>query len=130
MTYFSFALEAPMTYMIRDRLMTVAETPAFIKQAAKLWTDEDRDEFIDHIAADPDAGDVIPDTGGLRKIRWSRPGTGKRGGVRVVYFYHDDSMPLYLLLIYAKAQKEDWTQDEKRQARAITDNIRRAYRRH
>jgi hypothetical protein len=48
----------------------------------------------------------------------------------VVYFYHDDSMPLYLLLIYAKAQKEDWTQDEKRQARAITDNIRRAYRRH
>lgn len=119
-----------MTYMTGDRLITVAETPAFIKQAAKLWTDEDRVAFIDHIAADPDAGDVIPDTGGLRKVRWSRPGTGKRGGVRVVYFYHDDSMPLYLLLIYAKAQKEDWTQDEKRQAKAMTDTIRSAYRRH
>ncbi len=119
-----------MAYINQDRLITVAETPTFIKQAAKLWTDEDRDEFVDHIAADPDAGDVVPDTGGLRKIRWSRPGTGKRGGVRVIYFYHDDSMPLYLLLIYAKAQKEDWTPDEKRHARAMTDNIKLAYRRH
>jgi mRNA-degrading endonuclease RelE of RelBE toxin-antitoxin system len=116
--------------MNHDGLITVAETPTFIKQAAKLWTDEDRDEFVDHIAADPDAGDVIPDTGGLRKIRWSRPGTGKRGGVRVIYFYHDDSMPLYLLLICAKAQKGDWTPDEKRHARSMTDNIKLAYRRH
>jgi hypothetical protein len=130
MKSFSFATEAPMAYINQDRLITVAETPTFIKQAAKLWTDEDRDEFVDHIAADPDAGDVVPDTGGLRKIRWSRPGTGKRGGVRVIYFYHDDSMPLYLLLIYAKAQKEDWTPDEKRHARAMTDNIKLAYRRH
>ncbi|HEX3575314.1 MAG TPA: addiction module toxin RelE, partial [Rhodopila sp.] len=61
----------------------------------------------------------MPDTGGLRKIRWPRPGTGKRGGVRVVYFCHDDSMPLYLLLIYAKAERENWTRDEKRRAQAL-----------
>jgi hypothetical protein len=72
----------------------------------------------------------MPDTGGLRKIRWSRPGTGKRGGVRVVYFCHDDSMPLYLLLIYAKAERENWTRDEKRRAQALTNDIRQAYRRH
>jgi hypothetical protein len=111
-------------------LMTVAETAPFIRQAAKLWTEDDRIEFVNFIAANPEAGDVIPDTGGLRKIRWSRPGTGKRGGVRVIYFYHDDLMPLYLLLIYAKAGRENWTGDEKRRAHALTENIKQAYWRH
>jgi hypothetical protein len=110
--------------------MSVAETAPFTRQAAKLWTEADRHDFVDFIAANPDAGDVIPDTGGLRKVRWTRPGTGKRGGVRVIYFYHDDSMPLYLLLIYAKAERENWTRDEKRRAQALTEEIKQTYRRH
>lgn len=118
-----------MAYMDRV-LMTVAETAPFIRQAAKLWSDEDRTAFVDFIAANPDAGDVIPDTGGLRKVRWTRPGSGKRGGVRVIYFYYDDFMPLYLLLIYAKAERENWTHDEKRRAQALTEGIKQAYRRH
>jgi hypothetical protein len=111
-------------------LMTVAETAPFIRQAAKLWTEDDRTAFVNFIAANPDIGDVIPDTGGLRKIRWSRPGTGKRGGVRVIYFYHDDTMPLFLLLIYAKTQQENWTKDEKRRVQTLTEAIKQAYRRH
>jgi hypothetical protein len=55
-----------------EGLMTVAETAPFIRQAAKLWTEDDRNAFVDFIAANPDAGDVIPDTGGLRKVRWGR----------------------------------------------------------
>ena len=110
--------------------MTVAETAPFVRQAAKLWTEDDRNAFVDFIAANPDAGDVIPDTGGLRKVRWSRAGTGKRGGVGIIYFYHDDSMPLYLLLIYAKAERENWTGDEKRRAQVLTENIKQTYRRH
>jgi hypothetical protein len=113
-----------------DELMTVAETGPFIRQAAKLWTENDRNAFVDFIAANPDAGDLIPDTGGLRKIRWGRPNTGKCGGVRIIYFYHDDSMPLYLLLIYAKAERENWTPDEKRRARTLTESIKQTYRRH
>lgn len=85
---------------------------------------------MDYIAANPDAGDLIPDTGGLRKIRWGRAGTGKGGGVRVIYFHHDDAMPLHLLPIYAKTQRENWTRDEKRRAQALTTQIKRAYRRH
>jgi len=112
------------------QLMTVGETKAFQRQAAGIWSDADRQAFIDYIAANPDAGDIIPDTGGLRKIRWGRPGSGKRGGVRVIYFYHDDTIPLFLLLIYAKARKEDFDWDEKRRMQAITDDIRLAYRRH
>lgn len=120
-----------MAYMLTtDKPMTVAETAPFIRQAARLWTEDDRNAFVDFIATNPDAGDVIPDTGGLRKVRWTRPGTGKRGGVRVIYFYHDDSMPLYLLLIYAKAERENWTRDEKRRAQALTEEIKQTYRRH
>jgi mRNA-degrading endonuclease RelE of RelBE toxin-antitoxin system len=110
--------------------MTVAETAPFIRQAAKLWTEDDRNAFVDFIAANPDAGDVIPDTGGLRKVRWGRTGTGNRGGVRIIYFYHDDTMPLYLLLIYAKTERENWTRDEKRRAQALTEAIKQTYRRH
>ncbi len=84
-------------------MMTVAETKAFHRQAADIWPDADREAFIDYIASNPDGGDIIPNTGGLRKIRWGRQGTGKEGGVRVIYFYHDDTIPLFLLLIYAKA---------------------------
>ena len=62
---------------------------------------------------------MIPDTGGVRKVRWVRAGSGKRGGVRVVYFYHDAGRPLYLLMVYAKARREDLSPDEKRAVRAL-----------
>ena len=84
---------------------------------------------MDYIAANPDVGDVIPDSGGIRKVRWKRPGTGKRGGVRVIYFYRDSTMPLYLLLIYAKAQRNNWTRDERQQARVLTAALKQAHRR-
>ena len=69
---------------------------------------------MNFIARNPEAGDVIPATGGVRKLRWRKAGSGKRGGVRVVYFYYDPNSPLYLLMVYAKAEREDMTVDEKR----------------
>jgi hypothetical protein len=111
------------------RPITVAETGPFLRQAAGLWDEDERNAFVDYIAANPEAGDIIPDTGGIRKVRWSRAGMGKRGGVRVIYFYHDDAIPLYLLLIYAKAQREDLTADEKRRVRALAEGLKQAHRR-
>src|ERR1700704_2004055 len=99
--------------------ITVAETPLFIRQAATVWDDEGREAFVNFIALNPNAGDVIPETGGVRKIRWSRPGTGKRGGTRVIYFYHDGDRPLYLLLVYAKARQENLTAEEKKIVRKL-----------
>jgi hypothetical protein len=98
---------------------TVAETPLFIRQAATIWDEGEREAFVGFIATHPEAGDVIPDTGGVRKVRWTRAGGGKRGGARVIYFYHDAGRPLYLLMVYAKAQREDMTPDEKRMVRAL-----------
>ncbi len=67
-------------------MRTTIETPLFQRQAAKLWTDEQRLDFLAWLAANPDAGDVIPGADGARKVRWVLPGTGKRGGERVIYF--------------------------------------------
>ena len=72
---------------MQTRLITVAETAVFIRQAADIWTDEERADFVDFIASNPEAGDLIPESRGVRKVRWSRRGSGKRGGVRVIYFY-------------------------------------------
>lgn len=110
------------------RLITVAETLPFLRQAASLWSEDEHRAFVDYIAANPEAGDVIPDTGGVRKVRWSRAGMGKRGGARVIYFYHDDTMPLYLLLAYAKAQRENLTPDEKRQVRFLVSGLKQVHR--
>jgi mRNA-degrading endonuclease RelE of RelBE toxin-antitoxin system len=104
---------------VSRKLITVAETPLFVRQAEDVWDDAGREAFVNFIALNPEAGDVIPETGGVRKIRWGRTGTGKRGGARVIYFYHDADRPLYLLMVYAKARQENLTPDEKRAVRKL-----------
>lgn len=106
-----------------DKLVTVTETALFVRQAEKVWSDAEREEFVGYIAANPRAGDVIPETGGIRKVRWGRRGSGKRGGARVIYFYADSNQPLYLLMVYAKARKEDLSPEEKRAARAFVSAL-------
>jgi hypothetical protein len=107
------------------RPITVAETVVFMRQAAAVWTDEERSTFIDFIARNPEIGDLVPQTGGVRKARWSRQGMGKRGGVRVIYFYHAPDMPLYLLMVYAKAQREDLSPDARRAVQALVTRLKR-----
>jgi hypothetical protein len=105
-------------------LVTVAETPLFVRQAEEVWNEAERDEFIAFIAANPQVGDLIPETGGVRKVRWTRKGSGKRGGVRVIYFYHDAERPLYLLMVYAKARRENLSPDEKRMVRKLAATMK------
>lgn len=107
--------------------ITVVELPLFQRLARDVWDDGEREAFVDYIARNPDAGDMIPETGGVRKVRWSRQGTGKRGGVRVIYFYHDPQMPIFLLLVYAKAQRENMTPDEKKQVRGLSTALKQSY---
>lgn len=109
---------------MKTHLVTVAETQAFARAAEKFWTEDERAELINHVARNPEAGDVIPGTGGVRKLRWARSGSGKRGGARVVYFYYRADCPLYLLLAYAKAQASDLTADEKKAVAAFADAIK------
>ncbi len=108
--------------------LSVVETPQFVRQAADVWDDAERQEFVDYIARNPEAGDVIPDTGGIRKIRWRRQGMGKRGGVRVIYFYHNPVTPLFLLMVYAKAVREDVAPEAKKALAEFVARIKRAAR--
>ena len=67
-------------------MRTVAETAVFVRYAQEIWTDDERLAFINWIASNPEAGDIIPRSGGCRKVRWSASGHGRRGGARVIYF--------------------------------------------
>ena len=88
---------------------TIIETPTFTTDAKTLWSEDDRGEFCTFLAANPEAGDVIPRSGGCRKIRWARSGSkaGKSGGVRGIYFTRLKSGEIWLLVIYAKNEREN-----------------------
>jgi hypothetical protein len=114
---------------MRTRPVAVAETAVFMRQAGALWTDDERFEFVDFMARNPEAGDLIPASGGIRKVRWGRQGSGKRGGVRIIYFYRDPAMPLYRLMIYAKARRDDLSPEARRTVQALVAQLKEAYRR-
>jgi hypothetical protein len=86
--------------------LTIIESPLFSRLWPDYWSEEERGEFAAFIAGSPDAGDVIPGSGGCRKIRWSRAGVGKRGGVRVIYTARLARGAVVLLVIHAKSARE------------------------
>lgn len=111
---------------MRTLPITVAETQAFARAAARIWNEAELADLVDFVAHNPEAGDVIPGTGGVRKLRWARTGSGKRGGARVVYFHYRPDCPLYLLLAYAKAHATDLSADEKKAVAAFAAAIKAA----
>ena len=84
-------------------MLTVVESPVFQKLWPLYWDEEERAEFAAHVAANPEDGVVIRGSSGVRKIRWSRPGTGKSGGVRIVYLVRTEQGEIYLLTMFAKS---------------------------
>ncbi len=86
-------------------LTTITELPEYIRRADALLSEFERKSVIDYLAEHPLAGDVMEGTGGIRKLRWSRGHKGKSGGVRVIYYYHDQRLPLYLLTLFAKGER-------------------------
>jgi len=86
-------------------MKTVIETPTFQKQAAAIWTEDERLAFISWISQNPLAGDVIPGADGARKVRWSAAGKGKRGGVRVIYFNLVEQDVIVLIMLYQKSNQ-------------------------
>ena len=104
-------------------MLTVIETPTFSRLAADYWTEDERGAFAAFIASHPEAGNVVPGSGGLRKVRWSRQGTGKRGGVRVIYYNRLANGEIWLLLIYAKSARENIPAHTLRAIKAEVDNV-------
>jgi hypothetical protein len=88
-------------------MYTVVETPLFQRLADEYWTEEERSAFVSYISANPEAGEVVPGSGGVRKVRWGRAGRGKRGGMRVIYFNRLTAGEVWLLVLYAKSAAEN-----------------------
>ena len=102
-----------------DAPMTVVETAEFLKHAARLMPDSAREEVVAYVGANPEAGEIIAETGGVRKIRWGREGRGKRGGARVIYYYHSKRLPVFLLSAYAKNRKANLSKAERNAMRRL-----------
>lgn len=103
-------------------MLTIIETPLFGKQWPVYWNEEERGAFAAFISANPNAGDVVPESGGLCKVRWSRAGSGKSSGVRIIYFTRLARGELVLLTMYAKAKTDNLTGTTLKEIRrALTD---------
>jgi hypothetical protein len=110
-------------------VITVVEVEPFLRLAGRIWTDEEILELKVHLAHHPYEGVIIPGTGGVRKLRWKVQGSGKRGGARVVYYYHSDQMPLFLLTVYAKSTAADLSQAERNALATLVPRLIAQYRR-
>ena len=100
-------------------MLTVAELPEYIRRASKLLGDDERTAIVECLAARPKAGVLIEGTGGIRKLRWGRDARGKSGGVRVVYYFHSEAMPLYLLTMFAKSEQVNLSKAERNELREL-----------
>ncbi|MCG1042117.1 type II toxin-antitoxin system RelE/ParE family toxin [Mycetohabitans sp. B8] len=88
-------------------MLTIVETLLFKSFVSDYWTEDERGEFCSWLANNPDVGDMIPGSGGCRKVRWKRQGSGKSGGVRVIYYNQLANGEIWLLTIYAKSAREN-----------------------
>lgn len=103
-------------------MLTVIETTLFQKQWPLYWTEDERGTFAAYLSEHPNAGDVIPQSGGLRKVRWGRAGSGKSGGVRVIYFTRSSEDELVLLTLYAKSKTDNLTGQKLKELRHALEN--------
>ena len=92
--------------------MIFIETPVFTEEILKYLADEEYKEFQTVLLIRPEAGDLIKGSGGLRKIRWKIKGSGKRSGLRIIYYWDEPEDTIYLLIPYLKKKKEDLSQKE------------------
>ena len=106
----------------------IVETPSYLSSVKNFWDDETQDEFKNYIAENFLSGDIIPNTGGLRKIRWQSSGRGKRGGARVIYYFYSENFPIYLLFAYQKNEKTDLTEYEKSLLRDYVKKLKNYFR--
>jgi mRNA-degrading endonuclease RelE of RelBE toxin-antitoxin system len=94
-------------------MQTIVELPEFFRKSQNLLANDEKLSLINYLAAHPQAGDLMQGTGGIRKLRWAALGRGKSGGVRVIYYYYNGTIPLFLLTVFGKGEKANLSKSEK-----------------
>jgi len=108
-------------------MQTIVELPEYLRRASTLISEEERQGIINYLAAHPQAGVVMQGTGGVRKFRWATGGRGKSGGVRVIYYVYNETMPLYLLTLFAKNEKANLSKAECSELAKLTAYLVKSY---
>lgn len=101
-------------------LTTIVELPEFQKRSEKALSKKEKDELFYFLSLNPTEGDLIKGTGGVRKLRWSSKNKGKRSGSRIIYFYYNEKIPLFLLTMFSKNQKIDLSSSEQKELAKLT----------
>lgn len=108
-------------------MQTIVELPEFIRKSQGLFSEEEKRSLINYLASHPQAGDLIQGTGGIRKLRWAAQGKGKSGGARVIYYYHNETIPLFLLTAFGKGEKANISPAERNDLSKLTSLLARQY---
>ena len=108
-------------------MQTIVELPEFQKRALNLLKIGEKTSIISYLALHPQSGDLMQGSGGIRKLRWSAQGRGKSGGVRVIYYYHNGSVPLFLLTVFGKGEKANISKAERNELAKLTQLLLKHY---
>jgi mRNA-degrading endonuclease RelE of RelBE toxin-antitoxin system len=110
-------------------MQTVVETPTYLADAERLFSPVERAAIVDRLAADPTCGVVIPGTGGIRKVRFGFAGRGKSGGARIIYMFSGETLPIFILAVFAKNEKANLSAAERNAMSKLVGGMIRNYRR-
>jgi len=110
-------------------MITVVELPEFIRRSKKLLSEKERENIIDYLASHPVSGVIIQGTGGIRKLRWKREGSGKSGGVRIIYYYQNENYPVFLLTVFGKSEKANLSKAQRNELAKLVKILIESYSR-
>lgn len=112
---------------VTSTLITIAETHSFQKESQKILGESEVDKLKNFLSLNPQSGDIIPGLRGIRKIRWQVNQKGKSGGARIIYFFYNTNIPVFLLDIYRKSEKSDMSSKEKKILNNMVDELIDSY---
>lgn len=108
-------------------MITVVELPEFIRKAEKQLTETERSNLISYLSAHPTSGVIMQGTGGIRKLRWKRKGSGKSSGFRVIYYFYNQRYPLFLMTLFPKSEKINLSKAERNALKKLTRILIKTY---
>jgi len=108
-------------------MQTILELPEFQRRAIALLNDSEKQGIISYLATHPQSGVIMQGTGGIRKLRWASGSKGKSGGVRVIYYYHNEAVPLFLLTVFGKSEKANLSKAERNEFAKFTSILVKNY---
>lgn len=108
-------------------MQTIVELPEFQRRAMILLTDSEKQRIVNYLASHPQSGAIMQGTGGIRKLRWASDNKGKSGGVRIIYYYHNKSIPLFLLTLFGKNEKANLSKAERNGLTKLTSTLAKNY---